>query len=721
MRSTEAFLHALFKPDDLIEFRPIEDFKGGKPNHKARRWFAGPEAMIEALPGIFEWSEATRHAVFFGVLPRTEKGGGRKEHTKTGHVVWADLDFKDYDDGQAGAEKALRDLGHEPSIIVSSGHGMHAYWLLNEERSAPALESASRTIAAALGADACFDSSRILRLPGSINRKNLDDMRQVEVVLMDVERTYSLAALLDGLESQPASKAQRPAAKGDGWKVKRGELPADLQKLVDNSPKLRDLRAGRGRDATGADGKKLDLTESGYDFAYMIALMQAGVTGVDDLSQALSQRGRLTDRRLRDDYMRRTIDNARAGVREHQHRKRPVEAPPDVWDLLRLNRHGLPVNSILNAHIVLKNTPTPSGRLWFDDFTAEVKVDDIPITDVAETNIALWLDEVYSVCISPTQVHVVAASVAAENIRHPLRDHLESLEWDQEGRATRFLTRYFGAEDSDLNADLGRCWLTSAVARVYEPGCKVDTVLILYGGQGVGKSTALESMALQDRWFADSGIDLKSKDAYGSLHGIWLYEMAELDSMRKTDTEAMKAFISSRTDRFRPPYGRNFITRPRGGIIVGTTNRLSFLTDSTGNRRFWPVSVGEIDLEGIERDAPQLWAEAVQWYKGGTSWWLSDEQQLELARMQEAHANGDGWEPAVSLWLASRAAPFTVADVLIDCIGKELAQIQGGDTARMLRLLQAAGCNALGQCRVNGRKARFWKAPTEVIDLDERR
>jgi len=711
------FVRALFDPDDIIEVRPIRDEKGGKPDYKARHWYNGPEELVADLDRLIHWGRSTRTAVFFGVLPRTEHGGGTKDYTRTGRVVWVDIDFKDYGGGETEARTRLQAFPVDPSIVVKSGHGVHAYWFLSEYQPAATLEAASKTIATELGADACYDSARILRLPGSWNQKDPDQPVQAHVETSNPVGLYRLADLLEGLDIVPSTSQNRK--RPEAWDVDRGELSDVLRQLIDNSPQLRDLRAGRGRPEQTEDGKKLDITASGYDYAYVGALLRAGVTADADLSVALADRIRLGGRQERDDYIRRTVENVKARRAEWAHRKRPPTAAAGVWDQLKLNRNGNPDGSLLNGRRILEHTDPPCGRLWWNEFTYEVMAGSSAITDVDETNVSIWMDETYNVKLSPNAIHAVAAAVAHTRSTHPVRDYLDGLTWDQTGRASTFLRDYFGAEDNELNAVLGRCWLTSAVARIYEPGCKVDTVLILYGGQGVGKSTVLQALSVRPEWFNDSGIDLRKTDAYGALQGTWVYEMAELDSMRKSDTEAVKAFLTSRTDRYRPAYGRNWVARPRGGVVVGTTNRQSFLSDSTGNRRFWPVSVGEIDLEAVRRDAPMLWAEAVQWYKGGTPWWLSAEEQLELAQMQEAHTSSDGWEPAVADWLARQHAPFTVTDALVKCIEKDLGSIHGGDTARMTRILQAAGCTSLGRRRIQGRRGRWWRAPAEVIEMVE--
>lgn len=223
--------------------------------------------------------------------------------------------------------------------------------------------------------------------------------------------------------------------------------------------------------------------------------------------------------------------------------------------------------------------------------------------------------------------------VCRQNSFDPLRDYLANLEWDQKPRLASWLTVYCGAEKSAYTSEVGLRWCVSAVARGFEPGCKVDHMLVLEGAQGLRKSTALSALAGED-WYSDALPQMGTKDAQSYLRGRWIIEVGELEAMRK-EVDAIKAFISRQVETFRPAYGREEVTEPRRCVFAGTTNKDDWQRDETGGRRFWPVKVGEIDITAIARDRNQLWAEAVALYHIGERWWLegviAEQAQAEAA------------------------------------------------------------------------------------------
>lgn len=189
-------------------------------------------------------------------------------------------------------------------------------------------------------------------------------------------------------------------------------------------------------------------------------------------------------------------------------------------------------------------------------------------------------------------------------------------------------------------------------SRVFEPGCKFDSVLILEGSQGLGKSMALRALATfggQD-FFLDSVGDIRSKDTLMTMQGKLIVEIAELASFRKSENEEIKAFITRQVDEYRPPYARTVARRPRFFVLAGSTNETDegYLTDSTGNRRYWPVLCGGIDAEALRADAPQLWAEAVVRYRAGERTWLTAEEAVLSADEQKQRFMEDAWQERIA-------------------------------------------------------------------------
>lgn len=245
------------------------------------------------------------------------------------------------------------------------------------------------------------------------------------------------------------------------------------------------------------------------------------------------------------------------------------------------------------------------------------------------------------------------AEVARGKPYHPVREYLQALKWDGVLRTDSMLHQMFGAENSPANCAIGSKWLVSAVARVMSPGCQVDHMLVLEGPQGTRKSTALRTL-VGDAWFRNSPLDLRDKDAMQALRGCWVYEFDELDSFRGRDATRVKSFITGRVDSYRPPYGRHPIDVPRQCAFAGSTNEERYLSDPTGNRRFWPVLCGAIDIPALLAARDQIWAEAFHRFQAGELWYVPEgELADELRRLQGERQELDPWVDQLRKWVDS--------------------------------------------------------------------
>ncbi len=219
----------------------------------------------------------------------------------------------------------------------------------------------------------------------------------------------------------------------------------------------------------------------------------------------------------------------------------------------------------------------------------------------------------------------VIERVARDAVYHPIRQYLQGLQWDGKHRLQVALVEYFTATaaPADYLGIVFRKFLVQCVARVMRPGCQADATLVLESPQGYGKSRAVRIFARN--WGCENlPHDLGSKDAAGQLAGAWLVELAELAALKRSDIEAMKSFLTRCVDRYRPSYARRTADVPRQCCFIATTNEEAYLRDRTGNRRFWPVRCGRIDLDALERNVDQLWAEAFAAYIAGDPWHPSD-------------------------------------------------------------------------------------------------
>lgn len=370
-----------------------------------------------------------------------------------------------------------------------------------------------------------------------------------------------------------------------------------------------------------------------------------------------------------------------------------------------------PLALLENLEMVLSKDPYFTERIAYNEFSDTVEWCGECLTDEMITEVGLSIRRTYKLRLSSPSVHEVVVYIAKKLAYHPVRDYLNGLQWDGERRIDRLLADYVGAEDDDLNRELSRRFLISAVARVMDPGCKVDTTLILVGAQGSRKSTFFRLLCGAE-WFSDSALDMRNKDAYISLGGTWFYELAELAAMQPRDAETVKAFLSAPVDRYRPPYGRNLKRSPRQCVFVGTTNEAAFLNDLTGARRFWPAKVGDIRLGDLQRDRDQLWAEAVEAYKGNERWWLELNADAELRDRHQAFEHDDPWAGLVEKWLAgngvvSRTSGVTVATILEAAIEMDADRMRKGDEMRVAAILGALGWTKK-RARMGGDRTMRW-------------
>jgi len=232
---------------------------------------------------------------------------------------------------------------------------------------------------------------------------------------------------------------------------------------------------------------------------------------------------------------------------------------------------------------------------------------------------------------------------------NPLIQILEGLEWDGKPRVEHFLHDVMKAEDSEYIRECSRLIFAGGIHRAYEPGCKFDDMIVLIGGQSAGKSTIVRWLNMEDTFFREIKT-IAGKDGIEAIRGVWIGEVAELMAMtRVKEAEAVKAYITSQEDAYRPPYGKHVITVPRRCMFVGTTNNPQFLTDKTGNRRFYPVKCQSFayklyDNEKIVKEyIRQAWAEAVHLYKQGQLQPFAKKEVLEQIRAAQEAAMEDDW------------------------------------------------------------------------------
>lgn len=382
------------------------------------------------------------------------------------------------------------------------------------------------------------------------------------------------------------------------------------------------------------------------------------------------------------------------------------EKQGDWQKKLNYSELGKLLPTVDNASILFENHSDWHGVLWYNELTGGYDVRAKPpepctskvgaeLDDSFDVHATRWLER-QGVVTKIDVIRKVVDAVTHDNPYHPVREYLECLpEWDHTPRLTNWLPEYCGVASSDSEPNLyamaiGEKFLISAVARIMQPGCKADHVLILEGEQGIGKSTAVK--ILGGKWFTDQVADFGSKDASMQIRGSWIIELPELAVLSRSDLERAKAFITATEERFRPPYGKRVVAIQRQCVFIGTTNSDSWLSDETGGRRFWPVKCGTFKLTELARDRDQLWAEALLRYCQGVKWHLDDRRLVVMAaKEQKDRYRDDVWQVPVES--AAEQAPDGTSSVreILQRIGVDPAHQDQVNSNRVARCLRRAG------------------------------
>ena len=331
--------------------------------------------------------------------------------------------------------------------------------------------------------------------------------------------------------------------------------------------------------------------------------------------------------------------------------KDPASEDEGAWaEQLQRTQDGKVKSTIDNVLIILDGDPLLKGKFALNKFAGRGEVlGALPwekssarrLWSDTDSNGLYWYMERFWGITSRGNIDSALDIHASEHAFNEVQDFINGLAWDGVARLDTLFVDYLGARDTAYNRAVCRKAFTAAIARAMVPGCKYDNMLILSGPQGIGKSTLLDKMSRG--WFNDSIRTFEGKDASELLQGVWLVEVSELDAFRRTDVARIKQFLSLRADRYRAAYGRHVKELPRCCVFFGSTNTTDFLQDTTGNRRFWPVDVGEQPHKlTVWRDLTddvitQLWAEAKARWQSGEQLYLSGMVEEEAKLKQEEH------------------------------------------------------------------------------------
>jgi predicted P-loop ATPase len=404
-----------------------------------------------------------------------------------------------------------------------------------------------------------------------------------------------------------------------------------------------------------------------------------------------------------------------------------LAAGDSSWaDCLETNEDGNPKATDGNLYQIFLNDPLWKGALGWNQRSLEVvALRDTPIglhtgeilLDHHASQAASWLYSQWGMP-GPGRAAVLtgACSAAREHTFDPVRDWLETLKWDGQKRAERWLWEAGGCPVDDYTIAVAEKFLIGAAARALRYGCKVDTVPVFCGPQGSLKSTMLRALMPNPEWFDDSfsPSEIGDKDTLLQIHGPWLIEIQELDGLGKRESSTVKAFISRASDRFRQPYGRVTERHDRGCVFAGTVNPDAFLVDTTGNRRYWPVAFRRGNIKWIEDNRDQLWAEAVARFRAGDQWWLTDDLERLASAQQEAHRQEDPWEERVRKYIGEHPGKPICQGLLLNALldgAKSEDPKQGARIARILQILVREGWRREDHRRRIEERNAFWYVP----------
>lgn len=386
----------------------------------------------------------------------------------------------------------------------------------------------------------------------------------------------------------------------------------------------------------------------------------------------------------------------------------PANAPPSTIPapVNRSNPGSSQKPTLTNIATLLRSRPEWAGVLGFDEFAGRHMLLRRPPSDnsnepftprpLADRDIypiTEWVENNGFPTATTNQVREAVFAVGDTKRFHRVRDYLTAQRWDDIERLDTFLIKYGGVADTPLNRAIVPKFMIQAVARIFQPGCQADAVLILEGDQGIGKSSLLR--ALFGEWVTDHLPDLHDKDAKAQLQGVWCVEIAELATLDRANANKIKAFLTSRVDRFRPSYGRIAEDFPRATVFAGTVNpgaSTGYLKDPTGGRRFWPMEITRvIDIAGIADIRDQLWAEAVHRYWKGERWHLDTPSLVAAAtNAQEERYDADAWEDSIAVFLRGKSMTTTL-EILSDVLNIDTGRQGRSEQMRVAQILKRLG------------------------------
>lgn len=665
----------------------------GKASPKAKVF--GPAEHEQAVAFVASGnSDDTQRNMYF--LPNAEflEGARKKENLSAVRFLHVDLDYKDFPGDEDEIADYVMDILYDdkkrpngipmPSAIWFTGGGCQAVWKLDEPLSVEKAEELNKALLFILqGGAGTHNADRLLRLPWTmnwLNDKKRADGREPALSwafepmdLTKPPRTYLVSDFRVKLPKEVAKpNGKLSAVVAPVVEIEPLPLPDHLYEVLPPEPDWAEAIM-TGKNPPG----KTYASRSELVYAAVIWMLGKGMQPGYVLSIIVSPDVGISAHVLENPnplaYAHRQVVRAMAAI----------EVQSGGWPIR--DDDGRPIRNFpQNIRYALAVLGVDAQRNKFtqtDEFRG-YGLDGRDLNDIVEILSSKFLRDLDFIA-GPAYIKRELLAIAHEQQYHPVEDYLEGLVWDGTPRIDKWLADYCGTEDNELNAEFGSKLLVAGVRRIKQPGVKFDTMLVLEGAQGVGKSQIAQRLAIREEWFCGS-LDLKSDDKTKAemMTRAWVVECQELDGMNKTTSQSLKKFLSTAVDMFRPAYARTASEFRRHCIILGTTNELAYLRDLTGNRRIWPVTVGKIDLARFSSDVDQLWAEAVAREAKGEPITLSPPLWAAASKVQ-----------------GQRMVEDAIADVLEDAFAEKKGRVSM-DSVKLLVDVQTARMTAMDARRI---------------------
>lgn len=629
------------------------------------RTFTKPDL---AAQWIDSWN-GQRNLYFHVNPPRSVHAAKKLKRTEVLSLNYLHIDIDPSPGEAAGEDFRARALGSlkalpeglpEPTAIVFSGGGFQAFWKLQEplalDGTVDQAEDAKLynvKLEQLLGGDNCHNIDRLMRLPGTWNipselkKKKGREQTEARLISFEADNVYPLDQFSKATTTEPrvSKPLGGPTGSGD-HDVEIGTYPqlASLDELDRWAvPGRVKTVLSQGRDVSNP--KKGDDSRSAWLYDAICQLIRFGVPDaviyavVTDPGWKISE-SVLDKKSKADAYARRQIEKAHGKAQTGEHSPAQVagnglgngagsggggsggSSSGQVGSDFQRDRNNIPIAlgpaGVSNRRLALLRLGLELKHDVFADRSIVRRIDgssEEAVQDHHVNKIYYDCQEQFNLCVGIDEWHRFVAHEARLHSFHPVIEYLDGLKWDGKDRIETWLIDTAGVKDTPYTRAVSKLVLIGAVRRVRQPGCRFQEMLVLISPQqGKGKSTAIAALCPNRSWFTDDlPLSADAKTFIERINGKWIIEAAELKGMRNSDVEHLKALLSRERDMARMSYDRIPKEHLRQSIIIGTTNALHFLRDSTGNRRFWPLHLGKsIDKDEIMRIRDQLWAEAAE-------------------------------------------------------------------------------------------------------------